>query len=333
MTWFREITGFDEVSPLNVSRNMRVDGETLTSLANGRIMACGRLETPYLSDLRGRVQVQGRTGGKLSLREVVADVQDLHADASNAGAFFQVASQFNLLEMTSPYAAPEDGISDYEHDHTQGPACAIAAGAGTIYRNYFVPVNGRIGQTADNQIDCLANLGAALGNACNRLWVMQSGYALAYRDGLVEIARKLGECGEDERDALRRQLRIGVQWNTQVTLNGCTHTVSQAYCSALPVAYSGQPSRLWEPFARLVLEASYEATILAAILNAQETGNNTCYLTMLGGGAFGNEEKWIEDAIWRALTIYADADLDVVIVSYGASNRTVRQLVFHYTYR
>lgn len=75
--------------------------------------------------------------------------------AQNAGALFQVASQFNLLEMQSHHNTPESGVGIYGSDSTQGPACAIASGAGTIYRNYFVPVNGQIGQSKDNQIDCL----------------------------------------------------------------------------------------------------------------------------------------------------------------------------------
>ncbi|WP_245316866.1 hypothetical protein [Bradyrhizobium manausense] len=47
----------------------------------------------------------------------------------------------------------------YQSDSTQGPACAIAAGAATIYRNYFAKVAGRLGQTKDRQIDALADLG------------------------------------------------------------------------------------------------------------------------------------------------------------------------------
>src|SRR4029077_13447538 len=46
--------------------------------------------------------------------------------------------------------------------HNQGPACAMAAGAATIYRNYFAPVDGEIGQTRDRQIDALAGVGTAL---------------------------------------------------------------------------------------------------------------------------------------------------------------------------
>jgi len=119
-------------------------------------------------------------------------------------------------------------------------------------------------------------------------------------------------------------LRIGIQWNTQVTLNDPTHTVSQAYCSALPVAYSHHPSHLWATFARLILEAAYEATICAAILNAMRHGSNRLFLTLLGGGAFGNETAWIIAGIQRVLTLYKEVDLDVAIVSYGTKPCGVR---------
>jgi hypothetical protein len=126
---------------------------------------------------------------------------------------------------------------------------------------------------------------------------------------------------------LRSLLRVGIQWDTQVTLRGCEHKVTQTYCSALPVAYSYHPANLWQDFARLVLEASYEATICAAILNRQSTGNNHVFLTLLGGGAFGNETNWIIDAISRALTIYKDWNIEARIVSYGGSRAEVQQLV------
>ena len=40
------------------------------------------------------------------------------------------------MEIISPSVTPEAGIDGYETDRPQGPACAIACGAGTIYRNY-----------------------------------------------------------------------------------------------------------------------------------------------------------------------------------------------------
>ena len=327
MNWFELLTGFQETVPSEVRKNLTVDGETLTSHVNGKVFVCGRLETPSLAELRDRVRTGDHgDGGKISVREVVANVQALHADVSYTGSLFQVASQFNLLEMVSQKITPEQGVAIYEHDHTQGPACAIAAGAGTIYRNYFALVNGQIGQTKDNQIDCLADLGRALGNSGNRLWKMSNGYAMASREGLIEISKRLRASSEDERDELRKLLRIGIHFNTQVTLEDCTHTVSQAYCSALPVAYSGHPSDLWEDFARLVLEASYEATICAAILNWRRTENNRVFLTLLGGGAFGNETDWITESIKHALGLYEDWNIEVAIVSYGASKKYVHQL-------
>jgi len=325
--WFESLMGFSEKPIEQVRQNISIQKNMLKSLCNGKVFTCGRLEIPSLAELKKQIQTLTPIHGTLTLREVVADVQQLHTDPSNAGALFQVASQFNLLEMISPEVTPEQGISDYELDKTQGPACAIAAGAGTIYRNYFVPINGHIGQSSTHQIDGLADLGAAWNNADEHLWHMKNGYALTSRQGLQTIQTKLEAAHDTELNAWRQLLRIGVQWNTQVTLNDCKHTVSQAYCSALPVAYSGLPSQLWSAFAQFILHAAYESTFCAGILNAQKTGNKTLYLTLLGGGAFGNEKKWILSAIQRAITLYQKVDLDVVIVSHGYSDPDVQYLI------
>jgi hypothetical protein len=326
MTWFEQLTGFPEL-PDQVRANLTIAGTVIKSRVNGGVWTCGELEIPSLAELRDRIDAGAYDLGKLSLREVVGNVQQLHSDPANAGALFQVASQFNLLEMVSPNVTPEEGVGIYENDHTQGPACAIAAGAGTIYRNYFAPVDGQVGQSANNQINCLADLGAALGNSQNQLWQMRNGYALASNSGLADISKRLLASSESQIDDLRRQLRIGIQWHTQVTLDGRKHLVTQAYCSALPVAYTSLPTEVWADFARLILEAAYEATICAAIINSMGSGNKTVFLTLLGGGAFGNRMDWIIGAIRRALDLYKDADLDVAIVSYGSSNVQVRALV------
>lgn len=327
MTWFEELTGFPEETSDQVRSNLSLEDSTLISKVNGRELICGRLETPTLAELRERLPNVKSGTRKITVQEFVADIQALHTDPTNTGALFQVASQFNLLEMVSPRVTPKQGVGIYEMDFTQGPACAIAAGAGTIYRNYFAPVNGRIGQTADNQIDCLADIGKALGNTDDRLWKMCNGYALPSQEGLFEIFNRLQLLDENERDELRKLLRIGMQWDTQVTLNGSTHLVSQAYCSALPVGYLSLSMELWQPFARLVLEASYEAVICAAILNRESTGNNNVFLTLIGGGAFGNEIDWIIDSIHRVVILYAGYDINVIMVSYGRSKPHVRQLV------
>jgi hypothetical protein len=156
---------------------------------------------------------------------------------------------------------------------------------------------------------------------------MRNGYVLPTAAGLMEIAAKIRSASATDIDDLRKLLRIGVQWHTQVTLGDSKHKVTQAYCSALPVAYSQQPTGLWTEFAQLILEASYEATICTAVANYIQTGNNKVYLTLLGGGAFGNESSWITGAIKRALDLYKHVDLDVVIVSYERSKSDVQALI------
>lgn len=331
MTWFNKLTGCPQESPRSVRQHLFIEGHRLHSRLNGKSWLHGELETPTLAQLRERVRLSNHHSDPNTVHEVVANVQDLHRDPANKNAVFQVASQFNLLEMTSTGVTPEAGVGIYENDFTQGPACAIAAGAGTIYRNYFVEVNGRIGQTHDNQIDCLSHIAALLGNSRQRLWQMVNGYALPMPGGLEAINQNLKNLDEAGLDAVRQALMIGLHWNTQVTLDDASHTVTQAYCSAMPVAYTRHTNELWAPLAKLVLEAAYEATLCAAILNAARNQNHRLFLTLLGGGAFGNHPEWIMGAMRRTLDIYADSGLNIAIVSYGSSNRTVQRLVREFT--
>lgn len=250
----------------------------------------------------------------------------------NAGALFQVASQFNLLEMTSPTVTPEHGVTRYQCDRTQGPACAIAAGAATIYRNYFAPVGGSHGQTAERQLDGLADVGEALARALDQpaedLWDMRNGYALCSRAGLDSITTYLGALLPEELYRLRGKLCIGIHQDVEVTdaPSEPRPLVSQAFCSALPVAYSGIPAPYWEAFARLVLEAAYEATMWAAVLNARRGTSNVVLLTQLGGGAFGNHDDWILSAMRRALKLVQACALDVRLVSYGTPSQGIMQV-------
>ena len=324
--WFEELLGFSERTPDEVREKLQLDETRVRSKINSESYECGRLEVVSLQELRDRVAAAVQSDGKLQVAELVGDARALHMDVANAGALFQVASQFNLLEMVSPSVTPEHGIGIYENDPTQGPACAIACGAGTVYRNYFVELDGQLGQTAERQIDCLADIGRALGNENNRLWEMRNGYALPTREGLEEIHSRLVNMSEGDLDELRAKLKVGVHSDVQVTLNDCTHVVTQVYCSAMPVAYTRHSSELWRPLAQLILDAAYEATFCAAVLNASKTGNNSVYLTALGGGAFGNDQSWILDAIRRAAIIYNNADLDVKIVCFRRSNPAIREL-------
>ena len=329
--WFQRLTGFREDGYATTQSRLLVEGDELVSTVNGRRYGIGELTVPTLAELRGRVNpVQGQ---RSSVSALIGDARALHADPRFAGALFQVASQFNLLEMTSQRVTPEQGVARYEGDPTQGPACAIAAGAATIYRNYFVPVGGGIGQTADRQVDALAGLGTALsemtGLPVDALWSMQNGYALAAREGLTAIGRSLSGASEDALDTLRGHLAIGLHRNVEVTdLAGEERRcVSQAFCSALPLGYSNLPRDDWKPFARLVLDATYEATLLAAAEQAAGGGSNTVLLTRVGGGVFANDAAWIDHAIERALGVVEHAGLDVRLVAHREVSPEVQGII------
>ena len=333
MDWFTRLTGFRETSYSETQARLETDGSTLHSTVNGKSYGIGQFEMPSLGELRQQVAAGSGQTGRLRVSILTGDVRQMHQRPEFSGALFQVASQFNFLEMVGPSVSPEDGVTRYEHDHTQGPACAMAAGAATIYRNYGVPVGDLTGQTADRQLDGLQEIGVhlsqALGCAVSDLWEMRNGYALATQRGLSLISEHLNQLSAADRRLLSGHLQIGLHQDVEVTdaptLPG--PLVSQAFCSALPVAYGRVPAHHWEAFARLILNAAYEATLLAGVLNARRGKSNIVLLTSLGGGAFGNAPQWIQDAMAQALDLRSGHDLDVRLVSYGPPTSSLRALV------
>ncbi len=314
MTWFYELFGFPE-SAKNVGRHITVDGDRMHSAANGRTFTCGSLSTPTLGRLRvDAAALRADFPGSVSVRELVADAGRLHTSPDSEGAVIQVASQFNLLEMVGPDVTPDRGITRYEADLTQGPVCAVACAAGTLQRNWLA-------QSTKDQIDTLAGVGRALGNdpdrkGRGRWWHMRNGYALL----TGALPSEVPPCHDD--------LAIGLQTGTEVTRDDVGHVVTQAYCSALPIAYSGVQAGNVEPLARLVLNSAYEATLAAAVVNAaRPEGRPLVYLTLLGGGVFGNPVPWVIDAVERAVLKFRDVALDVVIVSHRRPNPALARLL------
>lgn len=327
--WFAAITGFPETGYEDTRRRLRVDGDELISTVNEKRYGIGSLALPTLADLRAATDMPD--GPRSTVRCISGDARALHANPDYDRALFQVASQFNLLEMTGPSVTPEHGVTRYRDDPTQGPACAIAAGAATIYRNYFAPVDGEPGQTRERQLDALARVGDVLSRQLDRpaseLWNMRNGYALCTEDGLDAITKLVGDPGI--RDELRASLAIGLHRDVDVTdvQEGKRPSVSQAFCSALPVSYGGGRRESWEAFARVILEAAYEATLLAAVGRP----SNVVLLTRVGGGAFGNDDAWIDDAITRALGIVEYAGLDIRLVSHGRIHDSNRKIAEQFT--
>eukprot|EP01037_Dinobryon_pediforme_P027570 gene27570-30508_t len=241
MNWFERLTGFAERDYDDTRRKLDLRDGRVLSLVNGRSFGIGRFEVVTLETLRRRVVAGRLPPGRRVVRVVRGYVFELHGRPDLAGALFQAASQFNMLEMIGPDVVPEDGVGIYENDRTQGPACAISAGGGTIYRNYFVPVGGETGQTRTRQLNGFEALGGALalgaGALPAALWRMQNGYLICPPAGLSAMSAVIAAADEAERERLRGLLAIGLHWGVEVTTASGPRPqhVSQAFCSAVPV--------------------------------------------------------------------------------------------------
>lgn len=298
--WFKKLTGFEEKDFQTTKQYLKVQDKCLISKVNQLRHYIGDFEVLSLDELRKRVDNSYASPSKVKV--VYGDIRKFHRDKENDGTLFQVASQFNMLEMLNPHVTKYDGVTGYMFDNTQGPACAISCGAATIYRNYF-----------QDDIDGLKDVKIYL-NRCvdstESFWDMKNGYALCTDKGLKIIEQHVYD--DIIKDEIRKRIKYGIHWDTRVTSTECENIVSQIFCSALPISY-GIKSKHWESFARLVLEAAYEATLLTAKLNRK---SDIVYLTYLGGGVFGNDIEWIKDAIAYAVNRTKHLGLDIRIVEY-----------------
>ena len=322
--WFSSLFGFRESGYPTVKKKLVLEGQELVSQENNRRFPVGEFSTPSLGELRQKVceNVSASEGRVLKITHVaVRDIYATHQEAQYAGATFQVASQFNCLEFVSPGVIPESGVTGYALDHTQGPACSLACPAATVYRNYFARTpKGNEGQRKDDQINNLDGLEELVDNKTNGFWGTKNGYTNSTATKLATF-NELCEAGKWEREDLLAALKIGLHLDVEVIRThedqNSVQRVNQAFCSGISISYSNAGPSDWETVARIVLDATYEATLLATSLNAASgKGSNIALLTFIGGGVFGNDMSWICDSIGRACAIAAHYDLDVRIAHY-----------------
>lgn len=355
-SWYETLFGLAETGNYSaIQSNFQVDVNAgiMTSKANNKAFQIGQFSTPTLNNLReaGKLKLDAsRTNDQCGVQqfsfEHVIQGDVLLEHAKYPGAVFQAASQFNCLEFSNWKATPELGITWYCSDPTQGPACALACAAGTVVRNYFVDVSAHsalgttnkttdcLGQYADSQVNNLDALEVALGNDKERYFNVLNGYTfsqgvepLARLNAVIEASKQAPPSHPTYDDYLGL-VKIGLHTDVGVTFRSRFAdvvdiaeglTVTQAYVSALSCAYSGIGTAHWTSFAKLVLDAAYEATLWAAVLNAlrdapesltdrdfpapSQAHKHDVFLSFIGGGVFGNDPEWISDAIGRALAI------------------------------
>eukprot|EP00592_Proboscia_alata_P026114 CAMPEP_0194441628 /NCGR_PEP_ID=MMETSP0176-20130528/122495_1 /TAXON_ID=216777 /ORGANISM="Proboscia alata, Strain PI-D3" /LENGTH=384 /DNA_ID=CAMNT_0039267143 /DNA_START=164 /DNA_END=1318 /DNA_ORIENTATION=+ len=313
--------------------------------SNGKEVTAGIFSMPSLAELRAHAQNLTDENEKnddhdfeISVQNIQGDARSLHSSnvvktEGSAPVVFQAASQFNYLEFPGPNCVPENGISNYINDHTQGPACAVACAAGTAYRNYLVHVpfpksHGlepkQRGQTRQNQLNGLADVEEYLLRETELdecPWIVKNGYVESSKTKLDSLNQLLSISDSNLRGEMMSRIRIGIQENTDVTDDPLLNTrVTQTYNSALSIGYSSLSERVWESTAKIVLDASYEATLLTGLIQTTK-GKPTpiVFLTLVGGGCFGNRSLWIRQAMKRAIRQVQKykVSLNIVIVHYS----------------
>jgi len=335
MAWFSEAFGIVEPKNFDQVRNLfKVEGSgddtTLTVKENGRKFKIGAFENPTVLELVKKAKSILSTGligklGVIKFEHIMGNSKDLHLDRKNEGSVFQVASQFNCLEMVSPGVRPRHGITRYAYDKTQGPVCAMACPAATLYRNYYAGAIPGKGQDK-NQLDNAAEIATLVNNRRHNYWTMQNGYLLPVQNNSLKALNKrfdekVNVDGKNITlsEAISLKLRVGVQWNTETARQGLRHPhrVCQVFCSAVPLSYCSTTDKDFEKLGCAILNGTYEATLaVGTILAAQRRQRVSVYWTCVGGGVFGNPHSWIARAMQRSLDRWCDAPINVRLVHF-----------------
>eukprot|EP00392_Amoebophrya_sp_AT5.2_P012998 g13109.t1 len=231
-------------------------------------------------------------------------------------------------------------VTEYVHRAAAAPAPVLDDVGGGVIGEGEVP-----GGLFAKEPEKNANTKLGETNGGVKFWEVVAGYTKATGGGLDAVP-----WSRIDRERCKALLRIGVHQDTTVTacgdwglqaldlsnrvvgLGDASPRVTHALCSGCAIAYNGTRSKSsqWEPLARVVLEACYEATFYAAAetrrRHAGALGSKKLFLTLIGGGVFGNRFSWISDAIVQAVEKFRGHDLEVYLVSFGQVDDNLKML-------
>ncbi len=277
-SWFKHITGLSEPEfrrPEVLKSRFQLnkdDGKTLeiVNSARSKVIKCGVYSEHTIDELRSMLPKPTNVStsnsstheGKQSTipfeiyssdeySRANVDVAKLQADASNNGAVFQVASNFNGVEAISEDSFPDQStfLEDYVYDRTQGPRASISAGGAAIARVLAAfydaskdPTSWQ--QSRKRQLDYLSNV--------SKYYTNSNGYVVntGQEDPFPEVGTK-------EYDTVVSKIKVGVHRGCQVTTGGTvpapiqdrreyvdasvpeTQIIDQVFCAAMNVSQGG----------------------------------------------------------------------------------------------
>lgn len=261
------------------------------------------------------------------------DVTALQADPENNDSVVQVASTM-YGPVEGRIANPKEYLGKMLdcpwHGPAQGERASIAAGAATTYRKYFMPTENHMRSVAGELIPGLDG---------NYYYLLS-----AFGDKAPRSNQKVNVSAvRSSRFSSGDIHNIGIftHANVDVTVKhaAAKHTleqiplhqeqkVTQVFNAAHDMEFSFWPFKNKNEidFAKIMLKGMYEGTLKKAYL----LGKRKVFLTLLGGGVFKNDMKWVAEVFEQEhlQQFIQDAGLEVNLIYRPVNNPDVLKRLY-----
>ena len=258
----------------------------------------GQFQTVKLADLKELVGDNDNSELKcpLEVKDAI-DVGVLQSTLKSSDkTMVQVASNFNCLEVPSRYSFPDCGdlVEEAHTDCTQGPAACFGPLAAYLYRAHFYDG----GQIGNKQVNLLRNTASFFGTPINgKLTLDGSEKSIGNTNDVADL------------------VEVGLHTNAAIIFgrneNGLNYEldepypiIDQIFSASINLNDYGKKTSKdnLTKINRTLLRAAYESAYLAAIYRKRKV----LYLTLVGGGVFGNPIPMILEEIVRAHKCYTN---------------------------
>jgi len=233
------------------------------------------------------------------------DVAHLQSLTQNCNAVFQVASNLNGIESKSELEKPtsKNYTKNYFMDRTQGPIASISAGAAAIVRvhaAYYNHDNQDWIQTETQYLNILQNM--------KEHFPTRNGYVIFDTNPPKFPSRNSPDyykllLAADVLYHKSAQVTSGHRIKQETTemieiVDSPKQKIDQVCCAAVNLAQGrtgneNKSSHNSEDKARFLLDLAYEGTYISSIKH----NRSQIFLTLVGGGVFGNPIEWILDSL------------------------------------
>ena len=264
--WFEQILGFNE-KDFHYTIN-EIPKDIIPKMGEFEILSLGELKEEFKKNKKNRntnllLHIKYRDG-YTNINQF--DTSALQFNCSHSNALFQVASNFNCLEIPRADYNPFNGyyITNKMSDNTQGPSAAGGCAFGSILR---------LIQHKEKPINLLEDTPLIVNNG--KVKYSENKHFKEFDSDLIKIG-------------LHKNVRACFLRSNEFKYNKDGPVINQIYTSTCINSNNNV-----NDLSVKLLQAAYEATYLAAII----TQAPEIVLTLIGGGVFNNSHQSIIDIL------------------------------------